>query len=104
MQAIPDHLIFVKMKARRADEHFQSLEKEMAKWSAKSYTIIEKTDFKKALHIVGIEITPTPEVIPMLFGDFVCNLRSSLDQLAWRLAHLPSAGAFTRVQERQISF
>jgi hypothetical protein len=99
-----DRLIFVKMKARRADEHFQSLEKELSKWSAKTYTITEKTDLKQAIHIVNIAITPTPEAIPMLFGDFVCCLRSSLDQLAWRLAHLPPVRTFTRTQQRQINF
>ena len=76
----------------------------MAKWAAKPYTVIEKTDFEKVLHIVRIEIAPTPEVIAMLFGDFVCCLRSSLDQLAWRLAHLPPVRTFTRTQERQINF
>lgn len=104
MALLADRLIFVKMKARRADEHFQSLEREMAKWAAKPYTIIEKTDFEKVLHIVRIEITPTPEVIAMLFGDFICCLRSSLDHLAWRLAHLPPIRAFTEREERRIQF
>jgi hypothetical protein len=101
---LADRLLFVKMKARRADEHFQSLEKEMAKWATKPYSVTEKTDFEKSLHIVSIEITPTPEIIPMLFGDFVCNLRASLDQLAWKLAHLPPVRTFNRTQQRQINF
>jgi hypothetical protein len=100
----PDHLIFVKMKARRADEHFQSLEKAVGKWSVKPYTITEKTDLDHALHIVEIDITPTPEIIPMLFGDFICCLRSALDQLAWRLAHLDPSRTFTKNEERSISF
>ncbi|SRR6266446_1672164 len=104
MAVIFDPLIFVKMKARRADEHFQSLEREMTNWAAKPYSLTEKTNFEEALYIVGIEITPTPEIIPMLFGDFVCNLRSSLDQLAWKLAHLRPVKTFTRTQERQINF
>jgi hypothetical protein len=104
MNARPDRLIFVKMKARRADEHFQSLEREMAKWAAKPYTIIEKTNFEKALHIVSIEITHTPEIIAMLFSDFISNLRSTLDQLAWKLAHLPPVRTFNRTEERQIHF
>lgn len=102
--ARPDHLIFVKMKARRADEHFQSLEKELAKWATKPYTVIEKTDFEKVVHVVRIEITHTPELIAMLFGDFICCLRSALDQLAWKLAHLPPKRTFNRTRERQINF
>jgi hypothetical protein len=39
-------LIFVKMKARRADEHFQSLDAELGKWAMKPYSITEKTDFE----------------------------------------------------------
>lgn len=101
---VSDRLIFVKMKARRADEHFQSLEGEMNKWAAKPYTIIEHTDFEKVLHIVRIEITPTPEIVAMLLGDFVCCLRSALDQLAWRLARLSPGRTFTRTEQRQISF
>ena len=87
MRAIADRLVFVKMKARRADEHFQSLEKEMAKWAAKSYTVTNKTDLKKSLYIVCIEITPTPQIIRCCS---VIDLQhcSSLDQLAWRLAPL----------------
>jgi|SRR5580698_1276118 hypothetical protein len=104
MVPFADRLIFVKMKARRADEHFQSLERELAKWSAKTHAISEKTDFERAVHVVTITISPTPEIIPMLFGDFVCCLRSSLDQLAWRLAHLPPKRTFSRTQQRQINF
>jgi hypothetical protein len=99
-----DPLIFVKMKARRADEHFQSLEKELSKWAAQSYTVIHKTDFEKLLHVVKVQLSPTPEIIPMLLGDFVCCLRSSLDQLAWRLAHLPPRRKFTEREQRQIQF
>jgi hypothetical protein len=99
-----DPLLFVKMKARRADEHFQSLEKGLAEWATKPYTVIEKTDFEKALHIVRIEITPTPEIIAMLLGDFVCCLRSSLDQLAWGLAHLDTKRIFSERDQRNIAF
>jgi hypothetical protein len=99
-----DPLLFVKMKARRADEHFQSLEKELDKWARNPYTVIEKTDFDSVLHIVQVKVTPTPELVAMLMGDFVCCLRSALDQLAWRLAHLPPVRTFNRTEQRQISF
>jgi hypothetical protein len=40
----------------------------------------------------------------MLVGDFVCCVRSALDQLAWNLAHLDQGRVFTRREERQINF
>ena len=104
MLAVPDRLMFVKMKARRADEHFHFLEREVDGWARKPYTIVENTDFEKSLHVFRVEFTPTPEIIPMLFGDFVCCLRSALDQLAWRLAHLDVNRIFTPKEQRDISF
>src|ERR1700687_3034582 len=100
----PDRLVYVKMKARRADGHFHSLDTELTKWATKPYTITKQIKFKQLLYIIRVDITPTPEIIPMLLGDFICCLRASLDQLAWRLAHLPPVRTFTRTQERQINF
>lgn len=99
-----DPLLFVKMKARRADEHFHFLEGAFGEWSRKPYAVVEKTYCEKSLHIFRIEFTSTPEIIPMLFGDFLCCLRSCLDQLAWQLAHLDSARTFKTTEERLISF
>jgi hypothetical protein len=103
-RSIPDRLLFIKMKARRADEHFHFLKGEIAKWARKPYTVVEETELKESLHIFRIVFTPTPELIPMLFGDFVCCLRSGLDQLAWSLAHLDPSRSFSNSEERQISF
>lgn len=102
--ARPDRLIYVKMKARRADEHFQALDAELRKWAAKPYTVTKQLQFKKLLYVIWIDISLTPEIIPMLLGDFVCNLRSSLDQLAWCLAHLDRTRKFTDREEMQIHF
>ena len=99
-----DPLGYVKMKARRADEHFQLLKAEVADWALKPYSVTEKTYFEKLLHVVRIEITPNKEIVAMLLGDFICNLRSALDQLAWKLAHLDKTRAFTEREHRQISF
>jgi len=104
MPPFADRLLFIKMKARRADEHFQALEKEMSNWALKTHTVTKQTNFENVREIYKINITPTPEVIPMVYGDFICCLRSSLDQLAWRLAHLPPKRIFTRTQQRQINF
>jgi hypothetical protein len=99
-----DPLLFVKMKARRADEHFQSLDAELGKWSAKPYSVIKKLEFENSRYVIRVEISLTPEIIPMLLGNFICCLRSSLDQLAWRLAHTPPARIFSDKEQRQINF
>lgn len=103
---MPEHpLLYVKMKASRADEHFKVLWGELSKWiESKPYSVIDYDDFEKAIHIYRIAVTRAPDVIPMLLGDFICCLRSSLDQLAWALSHLPPIRTFTEKEERQIQF
>ena len=70
----------------------------------RTYSVTKQLQFEKFLYVIWVDITLTPEIIPMLLGDFVCCLRSSLDQLAWRLSHLPPIKTFNRTQERQIHF
>src|ERR1035438_8954375 len=96
----------VQMKTNRAQVHFDTLQTELDKWlhNPKSCTIREGTDFEKQVHIFQIEIAPLPEIIPGVLGDFVCCLRSSLDQLAWGLAHIWPSRKFTRTEERRIQF
>jgi hypothetical protein len=99
------NLEHVQMKTRRANIHLQTLETELAKWlNGAPYTIVERDDVDKGWHFYFIRINPMSEDIPMSAGDFVCCLRSSLDQLAWNLAHLDSARKFSITEERRINF
>lgn len=106
--AIPDRDIAleVKMKSGRAQHHLDALEMEIAKWLASPHhcSIREYTDFAKALHIFQIRAGRIPEDIPLLVGDFICCLRSSLEQLAWGLAHTERKRVFTEREKRNISF
>jgi hypothetical protein len=99
-------LIYVEMKTRRAQEHFTALQAELDKWleNPKKYTVREYTDFDHGVHIVRVEIGYISKAIPVLVGDFVHNLRSALDNLAWELAHLPPKRVFTEAGERHINF
>jgi len=101
-----EKLVYVDMKTRRAKVHLDSLQLELDLWLVKPYTISEHTDFDNVLHVFRIELAGMRDTIPMLVGDFVCCLRSSLDQLAWSLAHLPMPAVrqFTDREERQIHF
>lgn len=103
--AISARLIYVDMKTRRAKFHLDALEMVIKNWiDSKPYTVTHKDDFEKAIHIVRIQDKVTPELIPMLVGDFVCCLRAALDQLAWALAHLTGTETFAEKIERQIQF
>jgi hypothetical protein len=106
--SIVNRLIYVEMKTNRAQVHFDALQVELDKWlgSPKHYTVTEHTDFDKAIHVFRVEIGEIPNLIPNLLSDFVHNLRSALDNLAWELAHLPPARTppFTNREERDIYF
>ncbi len=98
-------LIYVDMKTRRAQVHLEALELAVKNWvDSPPYTIIERDDFQKAVHVVRIEDEIVPEIIPMLLGDFVCCLRAALDQLAWALTHFRSTRTFTDQEARRIQF
>ncbi len=77
------------MKARRADFHLQSAEKQIRDWIKDNpYTIIEKDNRDRTKHCFVISPKPAPEEIALTVGDFVNCLRASLDQLAWNLVNL----------------
>jgi len=98
-------IALVEMKTRRAQLHLNVLEREIATWlGLPPYTVTFEDDFDRALQIWRIALQIAPEAIPMSIGDFVCCLRSALDQLAWGLAHLDLKRSFTEREERNISF
>ncbi len=81
---------YVHMKARRADFHLQTAEKQLRDWvKSNPYTVTEKDDSERTHHIFIITPQRPPnEEISLGIGDFVNCLRSSLDQLAWNLVSL----------------
>ena len=98
-------LAFVEMKARRAQEHFDALQIELDRWlRLPPYVVTRETDLNRAEEIWRLRMKMTPERIAMLLGDFISNLRSALDQLAWGLAHLDTTRIFSERDERNISF
>jgi hypothetical protein len=99
-------LIYVEMKTRRAQEHFDALQMELDRWirDPKHCLVREADDFDNARHIFRIQLGAIPEIIPMLLGDFVCCLRSSLDQLAWALALINRSMPLSEKEERDIHF
>jgi hypothetical protein len=91
-------LVFPEVKADRALQLLNQLEPEIEKFRTSGfYTIKERDHIKKHQHIKTITFEPTPDLLPLLLGEFLYNLRSALDQLAWQLAllHTPAPHART---------
>jgi hypothetical protein len=80
---------YVYMKARRADFHLQSAEQQLRDWvKSNPYTITEKDNSDRTLHVFIISPQASNEEIALTIGDFVNCLRACLDQLAWNLVNL----------------
>jgi hypothetical protein len=95
----------VELKTRRAQFHFDTFRSAVESFSnPPPYTVTSKTDFERVQEVWTIRMHETPEIIPMALGDFICCLRSALDQLAWGLAHLDTKRVFTEREQRNISF
>ena len=101
-----DVMLEVNMKADRAKHHLNALNIEIGKWLALPHVpmVREYTQFEEGLHIFRVNIGPVPQIIPLLLGEFISCLRSSLEWLAWGLAHLDSRRVFPDKESRNISF
>ena len=77
------------MKTDRAREHLDSLKTEIEVFkTSKSHRIARERDVKNQRYILRIRIADVPDRIPLIAGDFINCLRSSLDHLVWSLAKL----------------
>ena len=80
---------YIYMKTRRAKIHLDALNAEIDRWvKSRPYSIVEKDDVDAVWHYFEIQTAAISEDIPLIAGDFINCLRSSLDNLAWGLVHL----------------
>src|SRR5690242_13989901 len=92
-------------KIKRAKHHLDELNREIEAWlNPTPYKISSRDNHDGKARTFRIEVTPTDRPIGGLLGDTICCLRSSLDHLAWALAHLPMAPKLTRKQEKLVNF
>jgi hypothetical protein len=61
-------------------------------------TAQEEINPQEGTHTVRIRLSAPPGRLRLLFADFVCNLRFSLDHLAWELALLKTSSPFDRTE------
>ena len=93
------------MKILRAQEHFEALETVIARWlDPPPYTVTIKEDVNQGIYLCNIAMHIAPNDIPKILGDFICNLRSSLEHIAWQLSQLPPKRTFTKSELKRICF
>jgi hypothetical protein len=78
-----------KAKLKRADEHLEALDDEIAEFlDSHPYAVRFEIDRETGQHVAKIKVRRDPPAIRwgLLIGDCVHNMRSALDHLAWQLA------------------
>jgi len=85
--------------------HLDQLERELSAWIKRPpYTVSCEDNFQYGIHFCRILIDLTPDIIPMLIGDFISNLRAALDHTAWQVAHLNPKKIFSAKERKRIQF
>lgn len=100
-------LLYVDMKMRRAKYHFDEFNTRLDEFlgGKDSHTVIGYEDLEHSWYVYRIEGKPAPEVIAMVLGDWLCCLRSALDQLAWQLMVIgPKRGKLSEREEKMLYF
>lgn len=77
----------VRLKLRRAHEHLVMLDKEIKAFHMiQPYRMVHETWADDTVHILRAEITQgLPEMLPVILGDCLQNMRAALEHLAWEL-------------------
>jgi hypothetical protein len=77
------------LKASRAKVHLDALKNELDCFrKSNPCAIFRKDNVKSGRHEMRVKISDTPDHIPLILGDLLYCLRSSLDQTVWWLAKL----------------
>jgi hypothetical protein len=84
---MPSSLADPFLKTVRAMEHLEDLRERLRTFREEGpCTFRRERDHKKGLYILRFKFNPIPDSVPLIVGDFLYCLRSSLDQLVWALA------------------
>lgn len=86
-----DRIFGISEKIKRAKKHICNLESEIPKFlDGKPYKVASKNhpQLPYATTFFVEKADPTPPVIPIISGDAIHNLRSTLDHLAWQLTEV----------------
>lgn len=77
----------VRLKLHRAHEHLVMLNREIEAFHmSKPYRMVHETWANDTVHILRAEIVRgLPEMLPVILGDCLQNMRAALEHLAWEL-------------------
>jgi hypothetical protein len=88
-------------KWERAVEHLTALERDGQRWLDTAFDIAIAFDPVRDAHVAAFVVRePSPPRLGVIAGDCFHNLRSSLDLLAWELAHRRWDGTAKRILRR----
>jgi hypothetical protein len=77
------------LKTSRAKVHLDALGNELDMFrKSKPCSIFRKDNLKTGRYEIRVKVATTPDSIPLILGDCLYCLRSSLDQAVWSLAKL----------------
>jgi len=76
------------LKTTRAKVHLEDLREKLAVFGKEPCEFVREDDIENGFHIVRMKAKDIPDDIPLVFGDLLYCLRSSLDQLVWCLAKI----------------
>jgi hypothetical protein len=76
------------LKTSRAKVHLEDLGKRLAAFRNEPCEFFREDDLENQVHVIRMKIRDIPDDIPLVFGDLLYCLRSSLDQLVWCLAKI----------------
>jgi hypothetical protein len=100
MTAPPKDFDILTAKLERAEEHIFKLKEFWNGFVVDAYPLLSQAtaDGSYRMYYLG-DVKPIPADVPLIMGDVIHNLRSSLDHLAYRLVCVgtDSAGPFERV-------
>jgi hypothetical protein len=90
------------LKTERAKEHLEALRENVKAFcESKPGTFTGKEDRERGEYRISIVLKEPPDKISLILGDFLYCLRSSLEQLNWRLCRLTPLGV---TNSRKIQF
>jgi hypothetical protein len=92
IESVLPSLVDPYLKTTRAKEHLNSLRRELDLFGkSDAYTLSPEDDVENGIYRLKVKHEPIPNGIPLIAGDALYCLRSSLDQLVWSLAKLTRA-------------
>src|SRR5665647_2554961 len=73
-------------KLARAEIHIQMAEDLISGWHENGYRVFEKPNGERGIDVLAEATRPFPDQLPLIIGDALHCIRSSLDQIVFALS------------------